>query len=584
MPSHPAPPTAGPTAGPVVAPAARPDPAVTEVAGARSGRRPRWLRALRGLRVLREVGVYVATLGLAALIDVLIGQMRQAAVVVVLGGVALAVRRRWPLVAAAIPVAALTWSQGAGVPLLVLCYGAGYRVTRRAHLSAWLGGYAAVAVAVVVLSWLRGAHELLSIVVAQVAGLALAVALPMLAGVYRAQRQALHAALRDRAERAERERAIVAEQARLRERTRIAQDMHDALGHQLALISIQAASLEVDTTLGDEQQATVHQLGATARAAMEELRAAVAALRQPEPAADAAAEADGAAQAGSQRDLDALIERARAAGLQVHLVQDGEEQPLSLLTRHALFRIVQESLTNAHKHAPGQPVTVSLRYEPGTLVAEVRNRRPATQPSAVAGGGQGIIGMRERVRVIGGLLRAGADGTDYRIVAILPYQTTATGPDDAPPGEQANTMSVPASVPPARPAANLPLTGDPTGADRQAAHGGPAVWGWGAAACILLLFAGSVVVSVATNTSYLSRDVFDAVQVGQPEEAVTGRLPRPLLQPSQEGGAPPPKGARCRRFLTSPADADEERGRSVGSGYRLCFRDGRLVDKQELPP
>lgn len=577
MPSHPAP----PAAGLVVAPVARPDPAVTEVAGAPSGRRPRWLRALRGLRVLREVGVYVATLGLAVLIDVLIGQVRQAAVVVVLGGVALAVRRRWPLVAATIPVVAMTWSQGAGVPLLVLCYGAGYRVTRRAHLSAWLGGYAAVAVAVVVLSWLRGAHELLSIVVAQVAGLALTVALPMLAGVYRAQRQALHAALRDRAERAERERAIVAEQARLRERTRIAQDMHDALGHQLALISIQAASLEVDTTLGDEQQGTVHQLGATARAAMEELRAAVAALRQPEPAADAAAEADGAAQAGSQRDLDGLIERARAAGLQVHLVQDGEAQPLSLLTRHALFRIVQESLTNAHKHAPGAAVTVSLRYEPGTLVAEVRNRRPATQaPMAAPGGGQGVIGMRERVRVIGGLLRAGADGADYRIVAILPYQTTATEPDDAPPGEQANTMS----APPAGLPANLPRAGDPTGPDRQAAHGGLAVWGWGAAACVLLLFAGSVVVSVATNTSYLSRDVYDAVQVGQPEEAVTGRLPRPLLQPSQEGGAPPPKGARCRMFLTSPADADEERGRSVGSGYRLCFRDGRLVDKQEIPP
>ena len=87
------------------------------------------------------------------------------------------------------------------------------------------------------------------------------------------------------------------------------------------------------------------------------------------------------------------------------------------MTQHALYRVVQESLTNVHKHAPGAAVTVTLRYEPGTLVAEVRNPHSATgtaRASGAPGGGQGIIGLRERVRVIGGLLRAGADGTDYR--------------------------------------------------------------------------------------------------------------------------------------------------------------------------
>jgi signal transduction histidine kinase len=518
--------------------------------------------------MLREVGVYLVTLGLAALIDAVIGQAQQAAVVVVLGGVALALRRRWPLVAAAMPVVAMTWSQGAGVVLLVLCYGAGRRVTHRAHLYGWLGGCATAATAIVVLSWLRGAHELLTVVAGQVAGLALVVALPMLAGVYRAQRQALHAALRDRAERAERERAIVAEQARLRERTRIAQDMHDALGHQLALVSLQAASLEVDTTLGDEQRATVRQLGATARAAMEELRAAVAALHPPDPAAGAV---DRAAQPRSRRDLDALIERARAAGLHVHLVQDGEEQPLSMPTQHALFRVVQESLTNAHKHAPGAVTTVSLRYEPGTLVAEIRNRRPATPSSlrAAPGDGQGIIGMRERVRVIGGLLRAGIDGADYRVVAILPYEAAVTEPVDPPPAERQA-----AAAPPAGPAAVEEFLTDPTNASRRRPSTRRAM------TCVLLLFAGGVLVSTASNTSYLSRDVYDAVQVGQPEQVVTSRLPRPLLESSPTSGGTPSEGARCLVFRTTPADADEER--RLDSGYRLCFRDGTLVDKREV--
>jgi signal transduction histidine kinase len=452
-------------------------------------------------------------------------------------------------------VVILTWANGAGLPLLVLCYGAGYRVSRRGHLSAWLAGYVAVAVATIVASWRLGAHALWAVVIAQVAFLLLLVVLPGLIGQYRAQRQVLVAAWRDRAERAERERAIIAEQARLRERTRIAQDMHDALGHQLALISLQAASLEVDATLGAAQRETTRLLGATARAAMDELRVVVGALH---PADETAPELP-------LRGIDELVERARGAGLQVSVAHEGQEQPLSIIAEHALYRVVQESLTNAHKHAPGSPVTVTLRYEPGTLVAEVRNPRlPARAASARGGaGGQGIIGLRERVRVIGGLLRAGPDGADYRVVAILPYQAKATEPDQAPPP---TAVPAPAGLwAPADPEAAATTAGVPPPRGRP-----PAVWA--GVACILLLFAASVLVSTRTNSMYLSRAVYDSVQVGQPERAVTRRLPHQLLPGAQDPG--------CKVFWVLPSDAGPDRG--LNTRYRLCFDGGVLVSKGEL--
>jgi hypothetical protein len=169
------------------APPARPDAALTEPAGAAGGHQP---RLPRGTGVLREAGVYLAVLGLGALVDAVTLQWWPAAAVALLGGIALALRRRWSLLAAAVPVVILTWANGAGLPLLVLCYGAGYRVSRRAHLSAWLAGYVAVAVATIVASWRLGAHALWAVIIAQVAYLVLLVVLPGLIGQYRAQRHA----------------------------------------------------------------------------------------------------------------------------------------------------------------------------------------------------------------------------------------------------------------------------------------------------------------------------------------------------------------------------------------------------------
>ncbi|RSM86252.1 two-component sensor histidine kinase [Kibdelosporangium aridum] len=343
------------------------------------------------VHVLREAGVYLGTLGVLVLVEGVLRQWFALAALVALGVVALAIRRRWPLVAAALPVVASAWV-GAEVLLVVLCFGAGYRVASRRHLCAWLAGYLGAAGAIVLVRWQLGAPQPWAVVVEQALTLAFAVVVPGLVGHYLAQ-----------------QRALVAERAVLRERARIAADMHDSLGHQLTLISVQAASLEVDPALSDAQREASRIVGATARTAIDELRAAVMTMRDPNGTNS---------QALPRRSINELVEHARAAGMRITLVRDGDEQQLSALTQHALYRVVQESLTNAHKHAPGSAVTVTLRYEPGTLLAEIRN--PLSVRLTGPGGRQGIVGMRERVRLIGGLLRAGPDGPDYRIAAILP--------------------------------------------------------------------------------------------------------------------------------------------------------------------
>ena len=165
--------------------------------------------------------------------------------------------------------------------------------------------------------------------------------------------------------------------------------------------------------------------------------------------------------------------------------------------------------------------------------------------------------------MIGGLLRAGADGTDYRVVAILPYQAKATEPDGQEPapgrdGEE-SAPSSPAGIPPARGRSPVVAVG---------------------VACILLLFAASVLLSARTASMYLSRAVYDSVQVDQSEQAVTRRLPHQLLAGSQDVGTLPPPGASCKLFWVLPSDAGPDR--SLDTRYRLCFRGGVLVEKREL--
>lgn len=175
-------------------------------------------------------------------------------------------------------------------------------------------------------------------------------------------------------------------QARMRERARIAHDMHDSLGHDLALIAVRAAGLEVSPGLTPAQLTAAGELRVAAAEATERLRQIVGLLRE---------DADPPPLVPVDEGVAGLVERARASGMAITLEVSGEQEP------ELAHRVVQEGLTNAAKHAPGAPVTVTVTP---TRVS-VRNGQPRTRPTATPGG-MGLAGLSERVRLAGWTLSA----------------------------------------------------------------------------------------------------------------------------------------------------------------------------------
>lgn len=196
-----------------------------------------------------------------------------------------------------------------------------------------------------------------------------------------------------------------AEQAALAERARIAREMHDIVAHALAVIVSQARGGQYALDRAAEILATVERTG---RQALAEMRGLVGVLRaaelSPQPAL---------------ADLPELMDRTRAAGLPVELAQTGPPVPLGPGAELAVYRLVQEALTNTLKHAgPGAAATVSLDWRPGELVVAVVDDG---RPGATAEGGNGLAGMRERLGAVGGSLDAGPRETGgYAVSARLP--------------------------------------------------------------------------------------------------------------------------------------------------------------------
>jgi signal transduction histidine kinase len=332
-----------------------------------------------------------------------------------------------------------------------------------------LGLAAVVAVPVV-------AGQLLRAVWRPVGGLSLGWWAVLLVAVYAAligwgaqvrARRELVGSLRERARRAEADRDGQVARARAAERTRIAREMHDVLGHRLSLLAAYAGALEFrpDAPAGEQARA-VGVLRAAAHQAMAELREVIGVLRDPEPdAAGASTAGPGGTGAGGSdvdcngadgigadgdsarrpqptlADIPRLVGESRAAGLDVRLddrVAGAGAAVPATQARHA-YRIVQEGLTNVRKHAPGGPVSVRLAGGPGErLTVEISNDLPvaagvgarttgadrAVVDRAVvdgAGRGTGLIGLDERVRLVGGSLEHGAAGGRFRLVARLPW-------------------------------------------------------------------------------------------------------------------------------------------------------------------
>jgi signal transduction histidine kinase len=242
-----------------------------------------------------------------------------------------------------------------------------------------------------------------------------------LAGLYVGSRREAIAAAVERAERAEREQELLAGQARADERTRLAAEMHDVVTHRVNLMVLQAGALGV-TSDDPAVRDAAEDLRRAGVAALDELRDLVGVLRAGRTAGSTAVDVP----AG---ELDALVDDSRRVGVDVRLEVRGDPAGPGPTVRRTVHRVVQESLTNARKHAPGAPVRVAVDHVDGHVTARITNAAPAAGAVADAtGSGVGLDGLRRRVGLVGGTFEAGptTDG-GFRVAVALPADVPTEG-------------------------------------------------------------------------------------------------------------------------------------------------------------
>ena len=335
-------------------------------------------------------------------------------------------RRRWPVAVTLLGGATFAVSN---LPMTAFLGLTTLAIRRRDRVLAAVAGVTYVVM--VAQPILTGGNDLLSHSIGTIFSVGLFVVL----GAYVGARRDLVASLRERAARAESERELRAEQAKLGERARIAQEMHDVLAHKVSLIALHAGGLELNPGAGPAQvERSAILIRTTAREALEDLRDVLGVLRADESA-------NGAELAPQPKltDVRRLVEASRQAGVAVRLLGAGDAQVFcddvaetdsaatvpEVLGRTA-YRVVQEGLTNVHKHARGAAATVRLAGVRGqTLEVSVTNLRPVAAGSLLPGAGAGLVGLRERVELAGGTLTSGvAPDGGWALAATLPWPAT----------------------------------------------------------------------------------------------------------------------------------------------------------------
>ena len=236
-------------------------------------------------------------------------------------------------------------------------------------------------------------------------------------GMFTRARRQLVTSLRERAERAETEQALLADRARRAERHRIAGEMHDVLAHRLSLLSVHAGALEfrADAAPADVARAA-GVIRANVHEALEELRDVVAVLRddalvrpqRPQP---------------TMGDLPELVAECRRAGTPIHDLVHLAESPAPRALGRTVYRVVQEGLTNVRKHAPSSDVDLTVSGAPGLgVTVSLRSRLSVDRVAdPMPSSGSGLVGLAERVEMTGGWLRAAVDGGDFVVRGWLPW-------------------------------------------------------------------------------------------------------------------------------------------------------------------
>ncbi|MFJ7420631.1 sensor histidine kinase [Streptomyces uncialis] len=384
--------------------------------GRSDGRRPR--------RTLRDWAVDFCCFLLAVIVGLMAGEAlpdepdlppAMVAVDQVIGALAcgaLWLRRRWPVGLAVVLLLLGPLSSTSGGAALIAYFS--LAVHRPFKYVAWICG--ASLLAVPFYFWMRPDPEV---------PFGLAVAFTMILtttavgwGLFVRSHRELLLSLRDRARRAETEAELRAEQAQRLARESIAREMHDVLAHRLTLLSVHAGALEFRPGAPENEIArAAGVIRESSHEALQDLREIIGVLRAGE------GEESGRPQP-TLAALDVLVAESRAAGADILLdnqVTDPGTVPASV--GRTAYRIAQEGLTNARKHAPGAEVHVEVHGRPGQgLTLTLRNSPPPGDVPAVPGSGQGLIGLTERATLAGGRIEHGpATGGGFRITAWLPW-------------------------------------------------------------------------------------------------------------------------------------------------------------------
>jgi signal transduction histidine kinase len=331
----------------------------------------------------------------------------------VLACVAIWLRRRWPVGVALLTVLLGSLSPAAGGASLIALFSVA--VHRRSVVAIAL---AALAIALLPLYFSLYPDDIpFWINVAMATGIQAAV---VAWGMFIRSQRELMLSLRERTRQAEAERDLRVQQAREGERTRIAREMHDVLAHRLSLLSLHAGALEVHPDAPPEEIARAAAVvRASAHQALEDLRQVIDVLR---------AEPAGSERQRPQptlRDVAGLVDESREAGTAVEFEQRVDDDSLPAATGRTIYRIVQEGLTNARKHAPRAAVRTTIDGAPGDgVTVEIVSREQLSQlgHDEIPGAGAGLIGLAERVELAGGRLEHGrTDSGDHRLWAWLPW-------------------------------------------------------------------------------------------------------------------------------------------------------------------
>ncbi|MFJ8162974.1 histidine kinase [Streptomyces sp. NPDC096136] len=381
--------------------------------------------AFEGIPFAHEAGLPV---GLGVLFGVLVGAV-------------LVLRRRWPVAVVLVGIAVTPAAMGFLLGVVGLYTLAACEVPRR--VTATLAAMSLAGTFAVTYLRTRGDVEgegALVFVLSAFMAVALTVP-PVLLGLYVGARRRLMESLQERADSLERELSLLADRAeeraewaRQEERTRIAREMHDVVAHRVSLMVVHAAALQA--VAGKDPEKAVRNavlVGDMGRQALTELREMLGVLRASEKPARvvapvAVAAAPASVQVGEEgpslAELEVLVGQSRAAGMSVEMVVQGERGVYPGEVEQTAYRVVQEALTNCHKHAPGARVVVRLAHREGEVAMQVENgpcegeARGADLPS----GGNGLVGMRERVLGLGGVFVSGpTDGGGFRVSAVLPF-------------------------------------------------------------------------------------------------------------------------------------------------------------------